>query len=94
MKLLLGEIEPSQGSINRATVKSIYIDQDYSLITPSFSVYEQAEFFNEDHLPEHEIIEIRTRAINEYSGTLLVVSHDRYFLEEIGITRIIEILKK
>ncbi len=32
-------------------------------------------------------IEILTNAINEYQGTLIVVSHDDYFLEEINIER-------
>ncbi|WP_114791898.1 ABC-F family ATP-binding cassette domain-containing protein [Niabella yanshanensis] len=36
-------------------------------------------------------IEILTHAVNQYNGTLLVVSHDAYFLEEIGITRRIEL---
>jgi ATPase subunit of ABC transporter with duplicated ATPase domains len=35
-------------------------------------------------------IEILTAAINEYEGTLIVVSHDEYFLEEINIERVIE----
>lgn len=34
-------------------------------------------------------IEILTAAINEYQGTLLVVSHDSYFLEQINIEKII-----
>jgi len=36
-------------------------------------------------------IEILTSAINEYNGTLLVVSHDHYFLKEINIERIVEV---
>ena len=32
---------------------------------------------------------ILTAGMNEYRGTLLVVSHDEYFLEEIGIERVI-----
>lgn len=36
-------------------------------------------------------IEILTAAINEYQGTLLVVSHDAYFLEEIGAVEAIVI---
>jgi ATPase subunit of ABC transporter with duplicated ATPase domains len=32
-------------------------------------------------------IEILTTAINEYNGTLIVVSHDQYFLEQINIAR-------
>ncbi|MEX6687004.1 ABC-F family ATP-binding cassette domain-containing protein [Danxiaibacter flavus] len=36
-------------------------------------------------------IEILTAAINEYRGTLIVVSHDEYFLEEIDVKRVIEL---
>jgi len=35
--------------------------------------------------------EILTSAINEYTGTLLVVSHDHYFLNEINVNRVIEL---
>lgn len=34
-------------------------------------------------------MEILTMAINEYQGTLIVVSHDEYFLEQITIERTI-----
>lgn len=36
-------------------------------------------------------IEILTSAIKEYTGTILVVSHDNYFLNEINVTRTIKI---
>ncbi|KUJ61976.1 ABC transporter ATP-binding protein [Flavobacteriaceae bacterium CRH] len=36
-------------------------------------------------------IEILTAAINEYDGTLVVVSHDEYFLEQINIQNTIEL---
>ena len=36
-------------------------------------------------------IEILTAAINEYQGTLIVVSHDESFLEQIKIERIIQL---
>ncbi|HTE24766.1 ABC-F family ATP-binding cassette domain-containing protein [Flavitalea sp.] len=36
-------------------------------------------------------IEILTAAINEYQGTLIVVSHDQYFLEEINVVRTIDL---
>ncbi|WP_310587417.1 ribosomal protection-like ABC-F family protein [Emticicia sp. CRIBPO] len=142
IKMMLGELEPQTGSIERAAIRSIYIDQDYSLIDNDLSVYEQARSFNTGTLQEHDIkirlnrflftkeywdkpcrtlsggekmrlmlcsltignqapdviildeptnnldiqnIEILTAAINEYQGTLLVVSHDQYFLDEIKV---------
>lgn len=38
-----------------------------------------------------ENIEILTNAINEYEGTLLIVSHDEYFLNDINIQRTIQL---
>lgn len=36
-------------------------------------------------------IEIITKMMKEYQGTLLVVSHDKYFIKEIDITKILEL---
>src|SRR5699024_12779 len=36
-------------------------------------------------------IEILTNAINEYEGTLIVISHDKIFLKEVNIERMIEL---
>jgi len=148
IRLILGELEPTEGVVKRAEFSSVYIDQDYSIINDNLSVYEQAEGYNHDSLPEHEVkirlnrfmfgkdswdkpcnslsggekmrlmlcclmisnhspdlfvldeptnnldienIEILTSAVNEYSGTLLVVSHDILFIKEIGAGRIIDI---
>ncbi len=150
IRLLLGDLEPKTGKVERAAQHSVYIDQDYSLIDNSLTVYEQAQQFNTSALLEHDIkirlnrflfskedwdkpcealsggermrlmlccltisqqspdvivldeptnnldiqnIEILTRAINEYRGTLLVISHDENFLEQIGIERTIEMRK-
>jgi ATPase subunit of ABC transporter with duplicated ATPase domains len=144
IRMLLGELEPQEGTMVRADVKTVYIDQDYSLINNTLSVYEQAAQYNRTGLQEHEIkirlnrflftreywdkpchalsggekmrlilcsltignqspdmiildeptnnldiqnIEILTAAVNEYQGTLIVVSHDAYFLSEISIER-------
>lgn len=35
--------------------------------------------------------DILTAAINDYQGTLLVISHDKYFIEQIGVERKIEL---
>ena len=147
IRMILGDPEApadTTATIERADFKSIYIDQDYSLIDNALTVYEQAQQFNSGALQEHDIkirlnrflftreywdkpcanlsggekmrlmlcslavatqapdmiildeptnnldiqnIGILTAAINEYRGTLLVVSHDVHFLREIGIER-------
>jgi ATPase subunit of ABC transporter with duplicated ATPase domains len=141
IKIILGDLQPNEGTIYRACNKTVYIDQDYSLIENQLTVYTQAQKFNVSGLQEHEIkirlnrflfskdewdkpcnvlsggekmrlmlccitincqapdiivldeptnnldiqnIEILTAAINEYHGTLIVVSHDSYFLEQIN----------
>lgn len=149
IKLILGELSPGTGSIELASFKGVYIDQDYSLIKDHYSIYEQAEKYNDGAMPEHEIkirlsrflfdrstwskpcsslsggekmrlaicclmirqyapdlfaldeptnnldipnIEILTSAISNYKGTLIVISHDKKFLEDIGFNRKIQIL--
>ena len=148
IKIILGKLEPPTGTVYRADNKSVYIDQDYSLINNHLNVYEQTQQYNLSALQEHEIktrltrflftkeywdkpcsalsggekmrlslccltinnqspdiiildeptnnldiknIEILTGAISEYRGTLIVVSHDDYFLEQINIERDIEL---
>jgi ATPase subunit of ABC transporter with duplicated ATPase domains len=148
IKMILGAVQPTLGSMDRADVKAIYVDQDYSLINNYFSVYEQVQEYNSGELQEHEIkirlnrflfskaywdkpcsvlsggekmrlilcaltisnqapdimildeptnnldiqnVEILTASLNEYRGTLLVVSHDEYFLKQINLERSIAI---
>lgn len=148
IRLILGNIEPSEGTVFRAVNQSVYIDQDYSLINNELNVYQQASEFNQTALLEHEIktrlnyflfdkndwdkpcsvlsggermrlilccltlgvkspdlivldeptnnldlesIEILTSAIQQYQGTLLVVSHDELFLEQINIQRVLQV---
>jgi ATPase subunit of ABC transporter with duplicated ATPase domains len=55
IKLILGGLQPQTGTLYRAAVKSVYIDQDYSLIDNQLNVYEQAQQFNTSALQEHEI---------------------------------------
>ena len=148
IKILLGHLEPQSGTIFRKESKSVYIDQDYSLINNHLKVYEQAQQFNTLNLEEHEVkirlnrflfpqntwdkpcnalsggermrlmlcclsigsqspdiiildeptnnldiqnIEILTNAINDYQGTLIVISHDETFLNQINIDQTIKL---
>lgn len=148
IRLMLGEAEPTSGTIKKTVGKIMYIDQEYSLINGKQQVYEQAERFNIQGLQEHEVklrlarflfnkedwdkpcdalsggekmrlilccltisqrapdmiildeptnnldirnLEILTKAINSYEGTLIVVSHDARFLQDIGIERTIDL---
>lgn len=144
IKVILGNLAPKIGTVSIAENKSVYIDQDYSLIDNKLKIYEQAQMFNTTALQEHEIkirlnrflftredwdkscdalsggermrlilcclsignqspdmiildeptnnldtqnIDILTNAINDYQGTMLVISHDETFLEQINIER-------
>lgn len=146
IKMILGTLQPRSGTLTSQAGKTVYIDQDYSLINNQLSVYEQAQLFNHSALQEHEIkirltrflftreywdkpcstlsggekmrlllccltidqqapdmiildeptnnldiqnVEILTAAINAYQGTLIVISHDQYFLDEVRATRVI-----
>lgn len=148
LKIMLGMQQPTIGHMYIAESRAIYIDQDYSLIDNTLTVYDQAAQFNPGALQEHEIkirlnrflftkrdwakscaslsggekmrlmlccltigskapdiivldeptnnldiqnIEILTAAINEYKGTLVVVSHDVFFLEHVGVDQVIDI---
>lgn len=148
IKIVLGKLEATLGTVYHADKKSVYIDQDYSLIDNSLSVYLQAQQFNTSGLQEHDIktklnsflftredwdkpcnalsggermrlllccltidnqppdlivldeptnnldiqnIEILTTAINQYQGTLLVISHDNSFLEQINAGTILSL---
>ena len=56
IRILLGELEPVGGSVMRAEgMEYVYVDQDYSLVAPSLSIYDQAQAFNDSSLPEHEV---------------------------------------
>lgn len=55
IKVILGNLAPQIGTVFIAASKSVYIDQDYSLISSSLKIYEQAQQFNTSALQEHEI---------------------------------------
>lgn len=140
IKLILGKLEPQHGYLEKVNINYVYVDQEYSLINDTLSVYDQAQHFNAGNLQEHDIkirlnrflfdkedwdkscaalsggekmrltlcsltimnqapdiialdeptnnldiqnVQILTQAINQYQGTLLVISHDEYFLQQI-----------
>jgi ATPase subunit of ABC transporter with duplicated ATPase domains len=53
--MILGYLVPQIGTVFIAENKSVYIDQDYSLIDNNRKVYEQSQQFNTFALQEHEI---------------------------------------
>lgn len=142
--LLLGSTLPDHGRVLRQIAHATYIDQDYSLLDDSLTIYEQAQSANNANIEEHQVnmrldqflfskdswskkidvlsggekmrlalccltlenttpelivldeptnnldiqsVEILTRAVSEYQGTLIVVSHDQTFTQEIDINR-------
>lgn len=142
--LILGEVPSFAGELKKADFSFVYVDQSYSMVRSTNSIYDMAQSFNQSGLLEHEVkirlnrflfpkeswdkscldlsggermrlllcclnisskvpdiilldeptnnidiqnMEILTAAIRSYQGTLIVVSHDQYFLEEIGIKK-------
>lgn len=142
VKLLVGILKPSKGNIEKADFKSIYLDQNYSVLNENFNVLEQAEYFNQTPIPNHELktiltrflfrkeiwdkkvaslsggermrllltylsimgkapdlivldeptnnldlenVEILTSALQDYRGSLLVISHDQEFLKDLNV---------
>lgn len=55
IQLLLGNLKPTTGAIQRASFQAIYVNQQYSLLDLKLSVYEQAIKYNTHALEEHQI---------------------------------------
>ncbi|WP_347217704.1 ABC-F family ATP-binding cassette domain-containing protein, partial [Chryseobacterium sp.] len=61
IKLLLGNIQPSVGNINRTEFNSIYIDQEYSLIENDLTLYDFVQTFNDSAWQESEVKTLLSR---------------------------------
>lgn len=142
LKIITGELQPFEGACNSTAFSYFYLDQNYSMIDPALSIYEQIQAYNKRGLEEHELkellvysqfdpewfdrkcaglsggermklslscllvsneaphvlildeptnnldvqsLEVLTLAVKNFEGTLLVISHDEYFIREIGI---------
>lgn len=55
INLLLAKLKPAVGSLTATPLHTVHIDQDYSLIDNSLTVYQQAAKYNSGELQEHEI---------------------------------------
>lgn len=147
IRLVTGSYQPTNGRLKLADFDCLYLDQNYSLIDPTKSVYEQAQGFNVN-MPEHLVKKHLARsqfgqetwdklcvnlsggekmklalcsllvsekvpdmlildeptnnldidslitlslAVQAYQGCLLLVSHDKSFVEELNIERTIDL---
>ena len=148
IRLLTGELSPSEGKVSKSDFSYIYLDQQYSQVFQNRTVLDFAQEYNKNNLLDHEIklrlnralfpketwdkscmalsggermrlylcclmisnhipdmfildeptnnldlssLSILTNTVKNYRGTLIVISHDRHFIEEIGITKNIKL---
>jgi len=151
LKIVTDTLKPTAGNIQRQPFTYLYLDQDYTMINPQLSVYEQVQHYNSRGLQEHELkslliysqfpremfdrkcidlsggekmklslcclavgnyapdmlildeptnnldvqsLEVLTAAVRDFNGTILLISHDQYFVDEIGIDKHIFVIKK
>ncbi|MCD8263702.1 MAG: ATP-binding cassette domain-containing protein [Tannerellaceae bacterium] len=55
LQLLMGNLSPLKGVIERNGFSSLYLDQDYALLDGQLTVSEQAAAFNNRGLYDHEV---------------------------------------
>ena len=60
---------------------SIFAYRDYDLL-----ILDEPD----NHL-DIETKEVLEKSLNDFAGTILIVSHDRYFVEEIGVTKVLNL---
>lgn len=63
VRLLLGELPPTAGTVERADFSAVYLDQDYRALDTPASVLELAERHNAHRLADHEIKTRLNRAL-------------------------------
>ncbi|SHE87952.1 ABC-F family ATP-binding cassette domain-containing protein [Dysgonomonas macrotermitis] len=147
IKLITRQYQTTEGILKLADFDFLYLDQSYSLINDSKTVYEQAQQYNND-MPESEVkrflthsqffsdtwdkpcsvlsggekmklslcflviankapdmlildeptnnldissMEVLIKAVKDYSGSLVVVSHDKYFTDQVGLENEIDL---
>ncbi|TZF92380.1 ABC-F family ATP-binding cassette domain-containing protein [Chryseobacterium panacisoli] len=61
IKLLLGNIKPSEGKITKTEFNTIYIDQEYSLIDQDSTLYDFVQTFNDSAIQESEVKTLLSR---------------------------------
>lgn len=148
IRIITGEAEPMQGQISRSDIQYLHLDQDYTILDGSLSVFEQVSHYNSRNLEEHQLrslliysqfskdswdrksgdlsggekmklslcclavtnntpdmlildeptnnldvqsLEILTAAVKTYHGTLVVISHDEQFIEDIVLDKTIRL---
>lgn len=61
LKLIMNELQPTIGVIERTGFTHVYLDQEYSMVCNDRTVLEQVEAFNHRQLPDHEVKTILNR---------------------------------
>lgn len=61
LKMIIGDLEPTEGLLSKADFSKVYIDQEYSIIKNELSIYEQIQEFNTQQMQECELKTILNR---------------------------------
>lgn len=55
LRLILGALQPTAGTLERAACETIYLDQQYSFVDPEKTVFEQLAQHDQQHLEPHTL---------------------------------------